>query len=97
MSLLEPCDKAYENNVPPLLPINVESKDKYKVEEIVDSKSYYGKLKYFVKWMGYSHSENQWLSKDDVAELKNLVDLFHKLYPKKLTEGKERKAAKNSY
>ena len=47
--------------------------------------------------MGYPHSENQWLLKDDLAKSKNLVDLFYKLYSEKPTEGKKRKAAKNSH
>ena len=59
MLLLEPCDGAYEGNVLLSLPINIENKDKYEVEEILDSKSYYSKLQYFVKWMNYPHSENQ--------------------------------------
>ena len=96
ISLLEPCDRAHEGDVPLPPPINIENKDKYEVKEILDSRSHYGKLQYFVKWMGYPHSENQWLSEDDVAGSKNLVDLFHRLYPEKPIEGKERKAAKNS-
>ena len=94
VSLLEPCDGAHEGNVPPPPPINVEGEDEYEVEEILDSRSHYGKLQYFVKWMGYPHSENQWLSEEDVAGSKDLVDLFHRLYPEKPTEGKGRKAAK---
>ena len=47
--LLELCDQAYKSNVPPLLPINVESKDEYEVKEIFNSRSHYGKLQYFVK------------------------------------------------
>ena len=58
VSLLELCDGAHKGNIPFPLPINVEGKDKYKVKKIFDSRSYYGKLQYFVKWMGYPHSEN---------------------------------------
>ena len=47
--------------------------------------------------MSYLYLENQGLSKDDIAGSKNLIDLFHKLYPEKLIEGKKKKAAKNSY
>ena len=97
VSLLKLYDRVHKSNIPPLLPINIEGKNKYKVKEILDSRSYYGRLSYFVKWMSYPHSENQWLSENNIAELKDLVDLFHILYPKKLTEGKERKAAKNNH
>ena len=46
--------------------------------------------------MGYPYLENQWLSKDDVARLKNLVYLFYKLYSEKPTESKKKKVAKNN-
>ena len=49
VSLLEPCDGAHKGNVLLPLPINVKNKDKYEVEEIFNSRSYYGKLQYFVK------------------------------------------------
>ena len=49
MLFLELCDRAHEGNVLPPPPINVESKDKYKVKEIFNSKNYYDKLQYFVK------------------------------------------------
>ena len=96
MSLLEPCDKAYKSNVPPPPSINVEGEDKYKVEKILDSRSYYGKLQYFVKWMGYPHSKNQWLFEDNITESKDLIDLFYRLYPEKPIEGKKKKAVKKS-
>ena len=96
VSLLELCDWAHKGNVLLLLPINVEGKDKYKVEKILDSRSHYGKLQYFVKQIDYSHLENQWLFEDNVARLKDLIDLFHRLYPKKPTKSKRRKAAKKN-
>ena len=49
VSLLEPCDRAHKGNILLPLPINVESKNKYEVEEIFNSRSHYGKLQYFVK------------------------------------------------
>ena len=58
VSLLKQCDRAHKSNVPPPLPINVKGKDKYKIEKILNNRSYYGKLQYFVKWIGYPHSEN---------------------------------------
>ena len=94
--LLKPYNRAHEGNIPLPLPINVKGKDKYEVKKVLDSRSHYGKLQYFIKWMGYPHSENQWLSEDDVTGSKNIVDLFHRLYPEKPIEGKGRKAAKKA-
>lgn len=47
--LLKPCDGAHKGNILSLLFINVENENKYKIKKIFDSKSYYGKLQYFVK------------------------------------------------
>lgn len=33
--------------------------------------------------MSYTHLENSWLEKDNVAGLADLVELFYKIYPKK--------------
>lgn len=33
--------------------------------------------------MGYSYNKNQWLDQKDMARLKDLVKLFHKLYMEK--------------
>lgn len=57
VSLLKPCRKTNANNVQPLL-IEIKSEEQYKVEEILDSRIYYGKLQYLVKWMGYPHTNN---------------------------------------
>lgn len=92
--LLKLCDRTHKGNVPLPSSINVESEDKYKIKEILISKSHYSKLQYFVKGISYSHSKNQWLSEDNVVKSKNLIELFYKLYLKKPKVGKEKKTAK---
>ena len=82
--LLEQYTSTNEPNNSPPPPIEVEGQKEYEVEEILDNHIYYNKLQYLVKWMGYLHSDNQWLSKDNVAGLQDLVSLFHKIYPDKL-------------
>ena len=51
VSFLELCDGAHKGDILPPLPINVEGEDKYEVKKILNSRSYYSKLQYFVKWM----------------------------------------------
>ena len=81
--LLKPYTGTNEPNNSPPPPIEVERQEKYEVEEILDSRIHYNKLQYLVKWMGYPHSDNQWLPKDDVTRSQDLVSLFHKIYPNK--------------
>ena len=89
VSLLEPCNLLRDGTAPLFPPpIKVDGKEKYKVKEILDSKTYCGKLQYLVKWLEYPDIDNQWVYKDQVAGVSNLVKLFHWLYPKKPSKGK---------
>jgi hypothetical protein len=83
VSLLEPyqTDSRSEPEQPPAL--QVEGKEEYEVEEILDSKRVRGKLVYLVKWVGYSHEENTWepvehLSRPDASRAN-----FHRKHPDK--------------
>ena len=60
VNLLESCNIQPGSTLPLPLPIIVnERKEKYKVEEILNSQLHYGKLQYLVKWLSYPPSENQ--------------------------------------
>ena len=65
------------------LPIDVEEEKKYEIEEILDSRIHYGKLQYLVKWLGYLHTDNQWVAFKDVFRALELVSIYHRLYPDK--------------
>ena len=89
VSLSEPCDLPRDSTAllfPPL--IKVDSEEGYEVKEILDSKTYCGKLQYLVKWLGYLVTDNQWVYKDQITGASNLVELFHWLYPEKPSKGK---------
>ena len=58
VSPLELYDGTHKDNTLPPLSINIESEVKYKVKKILNSKSHYGKLQYFVKWIDYLHLKN---------------------------------------
>ena len=59
VSLLEPYTKTNDSDVPTPPPIVVKGEDEYKVEEIFDSQIHQKKLQYLIKWLGYSHDEDQ--------------------------------------
>ena len=81
--LLEPYKKTNDSNIPVPLPIVVEKKDKYKIEKILDSRIHREKLQYFVKWLGYSHNKDQWVTKSNIAGSSELTEMFHKVYLQK--------------
>ena len=53
ISLLELYDRVHKNTIPLSLPIDVKSKNKYKIKKVLNSKSYYRKLQYFVRLIYY--------------------------------------------
>ena len=74
---------------PPLIDVNRENK--FEIKKILDSRSHYGKQQYLIKWVGYAHSDNQWITKKQIADLKKLVQLLYRLYSHKPSENKEKK------
>jgi hypothetical protein len=68
--------QAWEN---PPLPITVDSKEEYKVEEILDSRETKGKWEYLIKWKGYGPEESTWEPKANfknaAKHLKNMKKL----------------------
>jgi hypothetical protein len=59
VSLLEPAaNNLYPGQWPdPLLLVEIDGKDKYCIEVILDSWIYHCKLQYLVKWIGYDMPE----------------------------------------
>jgi hypothetical protein len=64
----------------PSPPIEGDEGLEFQVEEIADSRLYYRKLRYLVKWIGYD--EPTWERAELVNDLE-AVDRFHERYPSK--------------
>jgi S-methylmethionine-dependent homocysteine/selenocysteine methylase len=60
----------------PPTPEIVGGEERYKVEEVVDSRFYHRRLQFLVRWKGYGHEENLWLVEGDV----NAPDLIAEFY-----------------
>ena len=73
------------NEPPPLVMIN--NKEKWKVEDIFNAKSYWSKLQYWVKWVGWDEIR-EWY---DIAGFENfpkIVKDFYSCYSGKPRSGK---------
>ena len=81
---------------PPPAPLVIDDEMEYEVEEIVDSRIYYNRLQYLVKWLGYDHYDNSWQSPEDVQHAKELVAEFHQKYPSKPKEPPSRSTRKQN-
>ena len=54
---------------PPPDPEIVDGEPEYKVKAILDSRRYYNRFQFLVKWKGYGHEENSWTDENDVKAL----------------------------
>ena len=52
--------------IPPPPPELIEGEEEYLVEEILDSKMFHGRLRFLIKWEGYSMEHNTWEYATDV-------------------------------
>jgi hypothetical protein len=49
----------------------------FEVEEVLASRLFRGKVQYYVKWVGYPDTENQWVPVKDMEGCKQLINDFH--------------------
>ena len=62
----------------PLPSIEVASEKKYEVEKILDRRERREKLKYLVRWKGYTAEEDIWKWLENLKNTRNLVEEFEK-------------------
>jgi len=67
----------------PLPPVKVAGKKEYEVEEILDRQERRGKMKYLVKWKGYTVKGNMW---EGIENLKNAMKMIEKFEKEKFDE-----------
>ena len=55
--LIPECEKCHP---PPLPPVVHDGIEEYKVEKILDSRLFCGRIEYLVRWKGYGVEEDEW-------------------------------------
>jgi len=65
----------------PSKPVVIEETPEYEVEEIMDSWLKHGKLKFLVKWSGYTNDYNTWKPEANCANSHNIINGFYKSNP----------------
>ena len=53
---------------------------RYEVEEIINSRMWRRTLQFLVRWKGYGHEENSWLSDKDI-DAPDLIEEFYRAHP----------------
>jgi hypothetical protein len=54
----------------------VEDEKQWKIEEIVDKRVKNSKTSYLIKWLEYSHSNNEWIKEEDMSNVKKIIEKF---------------------
>jgi len=62
----------------------------YEIEEILDSRHYYGKVQYWIRWKGYGPEHEGWVYGYDV-EAPEAIEEFHRRNPQAVREDLPRK------
>ena len=57
------------------------------MKKVLNSRFYYDKLQYFVKWLKYSDTDNEWLKSSEFDEIQKLIRDFHEKYFDKPAKG----------
>ena len=65
---------------PPPPPEIIGGEEWYEVEEVINSRLWHRKLQYLVKWRGYGHEDNLWLSEGDI-DAPELIAEFYETHP----------------
>jgi len=60
------------------LPIVIDREVEWEVEEILDSRWYWRRFQYLIKWKGYSHEHNSWESASKVFAPELTAEFYHK-------------------
>ena len=71
---------AGQSTIPPE-PIIIEETPEYEVEEITDSRFKHGKLKFLVKWSGYTDDYNTWEPEANCTNSRDIINEFYKSNP----------------
>ena len=66
-----------QKKIPPP-PVKVAGEKKYEVEGILDRQEKKGKMKYLVKWKGYTAEENMWERLENLKNTREKIEEFEK-------------------
>ena len=71
----------------PLPSVIINNEEEWEVEDILDARSYRGKLQYRVKWVGWDE-DREWYDATGFDNSPEIVEDFHSRYPDKPKSGK---------
>jgi len=74
-----------QKKIPPKMVI-IEGKEEFEVEKILNKRIVRGKEKFLVRWKGYMAEEDTWESRENLGNVKELVEEFEREYGEEIEE-----------
>ena len=62
-------------------PVEIGNELEYEVEEVLDSRLFWNKLQYLIKWKGYTEENNTWEPVTNLDNVKDAIKEFHQTHP----------------
>ena len=64
----------------------IEGEEKFKIEKILNKRIIRGKKKFLVRWKGYTAEEDTWENRENLENMKELVEEFERIYREEVEE-----------
>jgi len=64
----------------------IEGEKEFKVEKILNKRTVRGKEKFLVRWKGYIVEEDTWENRENLENMKELVEEFERIYREEVEE-----------
>jgi len=64
----------------------IEGEEEFKIEKILNKRTVRGKEKFLVRWKEYMAEEDTWENRENLENMKELVEEFERIYGKKVEE-----------
>jgi len=74
-----------QKKIPPK-PVIIEEVEEFEVEKILNKRTVRGKEKFLVRWKGYTAEEDTWENRENLENMKELVEEFEREYGEEAEE-----------
>jgi len=92
VSLLEPAKSREGAEMPQPGPLEVDGDEQWEVEKVLDAKTEQGTRRYFVKWVGWSDTHNEWVPEKDMNAPEAIAE-YHERYARDVEPNARRRRA----
>jgi hypothetical protein len=68
------------------LSIDIDDEEQWEIQNILNSRKFHDKLQYYVKWLSYDDTHNEWVKTNDMSNAQQLIFDYHLNYSEQVNE-----------